>query len=75
VCHSHRDTAENRTCHWGFDSANWRAYLQVYEGYGEAEREKHQKALNHFKAMFAPQKRKQVGIATTNEIRNIYRSA
>ena len=26
VCHSHR-ALENRTCHWGFDSANWRSYL------------------------------------------------
>ncbi|CAG2108553.1 unnamed protein product, partial [Medioppia subpectinata] len=26
VCHSHH-SRENRTCHWGFDSSNWRAYL------------------------------------------------
>lgn len=26
VCHSHK-ALENRTCHWGFDSANWRSYL------------------------------------------------
>jgi len=26
VRHAHR-SLENRTCHWGFDSANWRAYL------------------------------------------------
>ncbi|XP_041378123.1 ski oncogene-like isoform X2 [Gigantopelta aegis] len=26
VRHSHR-ALENRTCHWGFDSANWRSYL------------------------------------------------
>lgn len=26
VCHSHR-SRENRICHWGFDSSNWRAYL------------------------------------------------
>lgn len=26
VCHSHK-ALENRTCHWGFDSANWRHYL------------------------------------------------
>ncbi|ELU08400.1 hypothetical protein CAPTEDRAFT_227701 [Capitella teleta] len=26
VCHSHK-SLENRTCHWGFDTANWRAYL------------------------------------------------
>lgn len=26
VCHSHR-RSENRVCHWGFDSSNWRRYL------------------------------------------------
>lgn len=26
VSHAHR-AAENRTCHWGFDSDNWRSYL------------------------------------------------
>ncbi|RUS77332.1 hypothetical protein EGW08_014908 [Elysia chlorotica] len=26
VCHSHK-SPENRTCHWGFDSAKWRSYL------------------------------------------------
>lgn len=26
VCHSHK-ALENLTCHWGFDSANWRSYL------------------------------------------------
>ncbi|XP_076663990.1 uncharacterized protein LOC143366652 [Andrena cerasifolii] len=26
VRHAHR-SLENRTCHWGFDSANWRSYL------------------------------------------------
>lgn len=26
VVHSHK-AQENRTCHWGFDSANWRAYI------------------------------------------------
>jgi len=26
VCHSHH-SRENRICHWGFDSSNWRAYL------------------------------------------------
>lgn len=28
VCHVHRQL-ENRTVHWGFDSANWRCYLHV----------------------------------------------
>ena len=29
VTHSHHQGAERRTCHWGFDSANWRAYLRL----------------------------------------------
>ena len=28
VCHSHQ-APETRTCHWGFDSGNWAAYIQV----------------------------------------------
>lgn len=28
VCHSHLGM-ENRICHWGFDSANWRNYLML----------------------------------------------
>jgi len=28
VCHSHGGQ-EARTCHWGFDAANWRRYLQL----------------------------------------------
>ena len=31
VCHSHR-SLENSTCHWGFDSANWRTYLLLSKG-------------------------------------------
>jgi hypothetical protein len=29
VCHVHKHFSENRTVHWGFDSANWRVYLRV----------------------------------------------
>lgn len=28
VCHVHRQQ-ENQTCHWGFDSSNWRSYIHV----------------------------------------------
>ncbi|XP_053694638.1 ski oncogene-like [Sabethes cyaneus] len=28
VCHQH-NRHENRTCHWGFNSSNWRAYIHV----------------------------------------------
>ncbi|KAK6177657.1 hypothetical protein SNE40_015714 [Patella caerulea] len=61
VCHSHK-ALENRTCHWGFDSANWRAYLLLAK-YQEG-REKLQEAMEHMKARFDPGnkfKRKQVG--------------
>ena len=30
VCHSHQPT-ESRTCHWGFDSANWRHYVHLHK--------------------------------------------
>ena len=32
VCHTHQ-APETRTCHWGFDSANWAAYIQVHPLY------------------------------------------
>lgn len=31
VSHSHRSREENRTCHWGFDPANWRHYILPVE--------------------------------------------
>lgn len=31
VCHAHHQK-EKRTCHWGFDSLNWRAYILLEEG-------------------------------------------
>lgn len=46
VCHAHR-ALENRTCHWGFDSSNWRAYLHVAED--QAEHERLAKLLDAFK--------------------------
>ncbi|KAF4519837.1 hypothetical protein B566_EDAN006851 [Ephemera danica] len=36
VCHVHRDL-ENQTCHWGFDSTNWRSYLLLAEGQSNAD--------------------------------------
>lgn len=36
VVHSHK-ALENRTCHWGFDSANWRAYILLAQDYGSDE--------------------------------------
>jgi len=46
VCHSHGDQ-ESRTCHWGFDAANWRVYLQLAPDVGDDERL--QTYLDYFK--------------------------
>jgi len=46
VCHSHGDQ-ESRTCHWGFDAANWRAYLQLAPDV--ADNDRLQNYLNYFK--------------------------
>ena len=64
VCHSH--SAENRTCHWGFDSANWLTYLQLSEDYTQEERERHTKVMEDFKRRYLGPparegKRRQVG--------------
>lgn len=50
VCHAHRDL-ENRTCHWGFDSNNWRNYLYVYKEH-QPEHEKLSKLLDALKERF-----------------------
>ncbi|KAG8225722.1 hypothetical protein J437_LFUL008107 [Ladona fulva] len=49
VCHAHRPS-ENRTCHWGFDSSNWRAYLLLAKGQSERLAE----ALDAFKRLYHP---------------------
>lgn len=46
VCHVHR-FLENRTCHWGFDSSNWRSYLLIAKD--QEEHEKLAKVLDEFK--------------------------
>ena len=46
VCHSHGDQ-ESRTCHWGFDTANWRAYIQLAPDIADDERL--QTYLDYFK--------------------------
>ncbi len=61
VCHSHRNR-ENRTCHWGFDSANWRAYLLLSDDYTQSEKDKLGKGFADFKARYTATKRKQVKI-------------
>ncbi|XP_007901779.1 ski-like protein isoform X3 [Callorhinchus milii] len=39
VLHSHR-SPDKRTCHWGFDSAKWRCYVQLGRKYSETPEEK-----------------------------------
>ncbi|ODM95665.1 Ski oncogene [Orchesella cincta] len=57
VAHSHR-RQENRTCHWGFDSANWRHYLLVSRDQDELER--WEKALGDFKRKFEHKRKEAV---------------
>ena len=49
VCHSHR-ALENRTCHWGFDSEKWRAYLLLAKD--QDNKEELQDILDETKAKF-----------------------
>ncbi|XP_066529005.1 v-ski avian sarcoma viral oncogene homolog b [Hoplias malabaricus] len=52
VVHSHR-RRENRTCHWGFDSANWRAYVLLdRDRAAPAEHTQLQRRLDELKEKF-----------------------
>lgn len=52
VVHSHK-ALENRTCHWGFDSANWRAYVLLGQDYtGKEEKARLENLLDDIKAKF-----------------------
>ncbi|KAL4646087.1 ski oncogene [Arapaima gigas] len=52
VVHSHK-ALENRTCHWGFDSANWRAYLLLGQDYsGKEEKRRLEQLLDELKERF-----------------------
>lgn len=51
VCHVH-DSPENRICHWGFDSSNWRYYLLLYKPKAQFEEEELQKRLDEIKSRF-----------------------
>lgn len=44
VVHSHK-RLENRTVHWGFDSANWRAYVLLDLDYTDKEEKSHLEQL------------------------------
>lgn len=64
VCHSHK-SQENRTCHWGFDSANWRSYLLLAKDQYLCGNSKLQDTMDEVKSRFDPvrkQKRKQVNM-------------
>ncbi|XP_071022194.1 ski oncogene-like [Oncorhynchus clarkii lewisi] len=52
VVHSHK-SLENRTCHWGFDSANWRAYILLDQDYtGKEEKARLEQHLDEIKEKF-----------------------
>ncbi|XP_076133075.1 v-ski avian sarcoma viral oncogene homolog a [Alosa pseudoharengus] len=52
VVHSHK-LLENRTCHWGFDSANWRAYMLLSQDYnGKEEKVRLEQLLDEIKEKF-----------------------
>ncbi|XP_067898840.1 ski-like protein isoform X2 [Heterodontus francisci] len=52
VLHSHR-SPDKRTCHWGFDSAKWRCYVQLSRKYAETSDEKFlQQYLEEMKERF-----------------------
>ncbi|XP_055684317.1 ski oncogene [Lutzomyia longipalpis] len=46
VCHVHGEQ-EEQTCHWGFDSGNWRAYIHV--AYDVENRDKYTKMLDELR--------------------------
>ncbi|XP_039301040.1 ski oncogene [Nilaparvata lugens] len=67
VCHAHRPH-ENRTCHWGFDSSNWRAYLLLCQD--QADLEHLATLLDRFKLhsfTSTGNKRKQVSDSSSTE--------
>uniref|UniRef100_H9GTT3 c-SKI SMAD4-binding domain-containing protein n=1 Tax=Anolis carolinensis TaxID=28377 RepID=H9GTT3_ANOCA len=52
VVHSHK-ALENRTVHWGFDSANWRAYILLGQDYaGKEEKARLGQRLDEVKEKF-----------------------
>ena len=71
VCHAH-DNIENRTCHWGFDSNNWRTYLKLSEDCTEEEKERHAKVMEDFKNRYNTSntaKRRQVSFTFFSTVR------
>ncbi|KAK3102445.1 hypothetical protein FSP39_011417 [Pinctada imbricata] len=63
VCHSHR-AQENQTCHWGFDSANWRSYLLLAKD--QESHDRLQGQLEKMKLKFDSNKNKRKQISESN---------
>ncbi|CAG5979963.1 unnamed protein product [Menidia menidia] len=51
VVHSHK-RLENRTVHWGFDSANWRAYVLLDPDYTDKEKSHLEQLLKELKGKY-----------------------
>ena len=67
VCHSHKDL-ENRTCHWGFDSANWRCYLLLASDQSHVE--KLEEILDQVKSRFDENKKFKRKVSSLNKLNN-----
>ncbi|XP_064381505.1 ski oncogene isoform X3 [Dromaius novaehollandiae] len=77
VVHSHK-SLENRTCHWGFDSANWRSYILLSQDYtGKEEKTRLGQLLDEMKEKFdynnkykrkAPRGKTAVGFIITKSV-------
>lgn len=51
---THSPLLSHRTCHWGFDSANWRSYLHLWDGYGQnGDRDRLERRFADFKNRFS----------------------
>nr|SVE93299.1 EOG090X0EYT [Moina brachiata] len=58
ISHAHR-APENRTCHWGFDASQWRAYLLLARRQPLGQHEALLRQLDEFKNRFVSQHRQQ----------------
>lgn len=50
VVHSHSKNQETRTCHWGFDSSNWRFYIHLPTDFEDVK--EYQAILKEMKTRF-----------------------
>lgn len=70
VCHVHSNQ-ENSTLHWGFDSNNWRAYLQVTED--EENREKYTALLDELREREQRERDMLIGLNVQRDLSNLKR--